>query len=75
MADAGAEITIASPNGGQPSVDPKSELGNTQTPSTERFYKDTGLIDKVAYSLKLNDIKQQDMMLFFIPEETGHYGI
>ena len=58
LADAGAEITIASPKGGQPPVDPKSELTEAQTPSTERFYKDNVLIDKVAHSLKLSDVKQ-----------------
>ena len=57
LADAGADITIASPKGGQPPVDPKSEVADAQTPSTERFYKDSVLIDKVAHSLKLSDIK------------------
>lgn len=71
LADAGAEITIASPNGGQPPVDPKSELADAQTPSTERFYKDTVLIDKVAYSLKLSDIKQQDYDAVFYPGGHG----
>lgn len=60
FADAGADITIASPKGGQPPVDPKSELADAQTPSTERFYKDNVLLDKVAYSLKLNDVKQEN---------------
>ena len=40
FADAGAEITIASPKGGQPPVDPKSEAMEAQTPDTQRFYKD-----------------------------------
>lgn len=60
LADAGADIVIASPKGGQPPVDPKSELADAQTPSTERFYKDNVLIDKVAHSLKLSDVKQDD---------------
>lgn len=71
LADAGAEITIASPNGGQPPVDPKSELANAQTPSTERFYKDTALIDKVAYSFKLSDIRQLDYDAVFYPGGHG----
>lgn len=57
MADAGAEITISSPKGGQPTVDPKSEVTDAQTPSTERFYKDNALIDKVAHSIKLSQVK------------------
>lgn len=71
LADAGAEITIASPKGGQPPVDPKSELADAQTPSTERFYKDNVLIDKVAYSLKLSDVKQEDFDAVFYPGGHG----
>lgn len=71
LADAGAEITIASPLGGQPPVDPKSELADAQTPSTERFYKDNILIDKVAHSLKLSDIKEADYEAVFYPGGHG----
>jgi putative intracellular protease/amidase len=71
LADAGAEITIASPKGGQPPVDPKSELADSQTPSTERFYKDNILIDKLANSLKLSDIKQNDYDAVFYPGGHG----
>ena len=71
LADAGADITIASPKGGQPPVDPKSELADAQTPSTERFYKDNILIDKVAYSLKLSDIKYDDYDAVFYPGGHG----
>lgn len=71
LADAGAEITIASPKGGQPPVDPKSELADAQTPSTKRFYKDAFLIDKVAYSLKLSDVKQEDFDAVFYPGGHG----
>lgn len=71
LADAGADITIASPKGGQPPVDPKSELKDAQTPSTERFYKDSVLIDKVAYSLKLSDVKQNDYDGVFYPGGHG----
>ena len=44
FADADAEITIASPKGGQPPIDPKSELTDAQTPSTIRFYKDNKML-------------------------------
>jgi putative intracellular protease/amidase len=71
LADAGAEITIASPKGGQPPVDPKSEVADAQTPSTERFYKDSVLIDKVAHSLKLSDIKHDDFDAVFYPGGHG----
>ncbi|HLO56812.1 MAG TPA: type 1 glutamine amidotransferase domain-containing protein [Saprospiraceae bacterium] len=71
LADAGADITIASPKGGQPPVDPKSEVADAQTPSTERFYKDSVLIDKVAHSLKLSDIKHDDFDAVFYPGGHG----
>jgi len=71
LADAGADITIASPKGGQPPVDPKSELADAQTPSTKRFYEDSTLIDKMAYSLKLSDIKQDDFDAVFYPGGHG----
>jgi len=71
LADAGADITIASPKGGQPPVDPKSELVDAQSPSTERFYKDDVLIDKVAHSLKLSDVKQDDYDAVFYPGGHG----
>lgn len=71
LADSGAEITIASPKGGQPPVDPKSELKDAQTLSTERFYKDSVLIDKVAHSLKLNEVKQEDYDAVFYPGGHG----
>ncbi len=71
LADAGAEITIASPKGGQPPVDPKSEATDAQSPSTERFYKDNTLIDKVAFSFKLSDVKQEDYDAVFYPGGHG----
>ncbi len=71
LADAGAEITIASPLGGQPPVDPKSEAVDAQTTSTERFYKDIILIDKVAHSLELNKVKSEDYDAVFYPGGHG----
>ena len=71
LADAGAEITIASPKGGQPPVDPKSELPDAQTISTKRFYGDNVLIDKVAHSLKLSDVRQDDYNAVFYPGGHG----
>ncbi len=71
LADAGAEITIASPKGGQPPVDPKSELTDAQTDATQRFYKDNLLIDKVAHSFKLQAIKQEDYDAVFYPGGHG----
>lgn len=71
LADAGAEITIASPKGGQPPVDPKSELIDAQTAATNRFYKDNTLVDKMAHTLKLADIKYDDFDAVFYPGGHG----
>ncbi len=71
LADAGADITIASPKGGQPPVDPKSELAEAQTPATERYYKDDAVIKKVANSIKLSDINEEDFDAVFYPGGHG----
>ena len=71
FADADAEITIASPKGGQPPIDPKSELTDAQTPSTIRFYKDKTAIDKVANSIKLGDIEHEEYDAVFYPGGHG----
>lgn len=71
LLDAGATITIASPKGGQPPVDPKSEATEAQTPDTERFYKDNTAIDLVAHSLKLSELNQADFDGVFYPGGHG----
>jgi len=71
FSDAGAEITIASPKGGQPPIDPKSEVKDAQTPSTKRFQEDGALKDKLSRSLKLSDIKQEDYDGVFYPGGHG----
>jgi putative intracellular protease/amidase len=71
LADARAEITIASPKGGQPPVDPKSELADAQTPATKRFTEDENLKNKVANSLKLSAVKEGDYDAVFYPGGHG----
>jgi putative intracellular protease/amidase len=71
LADAEAQITIASPAGGQPPVDPKSEAEDAQSEATQRFFKDMEVIDKVAHSLKLSDIASQDYDAVFYPGGHG----
>ncbi len=71
LIDAGAIVTIASPAGGQPPVDPKSELADAQTKATERFYKDNEAIDKVAFSIKLSEIDAADYDAVFYPGGHG----
>ncbi len=71
LADAGAQITIASPAGGQPPVDPKSEAPDAQSPATQRFYKDIEAIDKVAHSHKLSDMVEANFDAVFYPGGHG----
>ena len=75
LADAGAELTIASPKGGQPPVDPKSEAPDAQTEATKRFYGDYEVIDKVAHTLKLSEVNEADYDAVFYPGATVRYGI
>jgi len=71
LTGAGAVITIASPAGGQPPVDPKSEVASAQTPATERFYKDVEAISKVANTYKLNTVNEADYDGVFYPGGHG----
>jgi putative intracellular protease/amidase len=71
LADAGADITVASPAGGQPPVDPKSEAPEAQTPATRRFYTDLDAIDKVAHTVKLSDVNIDDFDAVFYPGGHG----
>jgi putative intracellular protease/amidase len=71
LADAGAQITIASPAGGQPPVDPKSEAPDAQSAATQRFYKDMEVIDKVAHSYKLSDVEEANFDAVFYPGGHG----
>jgi putative intracellular protease/amidase len=71
LADAGAIITVASPKGGQPPVDPKSEAPEAQTPATKRFFQDLQAIDKVANSIKLSDVNKDNYDAVFYPGGHG----
>jgi len=71
LADAGAEITLASPKGGQPPIDPKSEEAEAQTEFTQRFDKDEPLKQKLAHTLKLSDVKASDYDAVFYPGGHG----
>ena len=71
MADAGVDITIASPKGGQPPIDPKSDEPDNQTPATERFHADAELKDKLSKSLVLADVNESDYDAVFYPGGHG----
>lgn len=71
FADAGSHITLASPAGGQPPIDPKSALEDFQTDDTRRFDKDSELQNKLANTLQLTDIKADDYDAIFYPGGHG----
>lgn len=58
--DANADVTIASPGGGQPPLDPKSDEPDFQTEATERFKRDTEAQSALANTQKLSDITPAD---------------
>ncbi|PLV63719.1 type 1 glutamine amidotransferase domain-containing protein [Erwinia sp. B116] len=69
--DAGAEVVLASPAGGQPPLDPKSDLPEFQTPMTERFKVDSAAQQALANTVKLETINQQDFDSVFYPGGHG----
>jgi putative intracellular protease/amidase len=58
--DAGVELTLASPKGGQPPVDPKSDLPENQTPAMARFKQDELAQRQLANTLNLADMRSED---------------
>jgi putative intracellular protease/amidase len=69
--DAGAEVVLASPAGGQPPLDPKSDLPEFQTAMTERFKSDAAAQQALANTVKLASIDQQDFDTVFYPGGHG----
>ncbi len=71
LKDAGIEITIASPKGGQPPIDPKSNEPDAQTPATERFKNDQETQQILAHTTKLDSVNQADYDAVFYPGGHG----
>lgn len=71
LKDAGAEITLASPKGGQPPIDPKSAEPANQTEATKRFDNDKGLQQLLANTKKLSAINADDFDAVFFPGGHG----
>ncbi len=69
--DAGAEITLASPLGGQPPMDPKSNEPDAETASTKRFKADAESRKALANTVKLSDISSRDYDAVFYPGGHG----
>ena len=71
MKNKGVEITLASPKGGRPPVDPKSELLDFQTDSTKKFGKDPQAQEVFSNTVKLETVSENDYDAVFY---TGGYG-
>ncbi len=69
--DAGAQITLASPKGGQPPLDPSSDTEDAQTDATERFKSDDAAQKDLANTTKLSNISADDFDAIFYPGGHG----
>ena len=69
--DAGAEIVLASPKGGLPPLDPKSNEPNFRTELTRRFEADSAANEQLASTLRLDSVKQRDYDTVFYPGGHG----
>jgi putative intracellular protease/amidase len=71
LKDKGMDITLASPKGGQPPIDPKSEEPDSQTPATTRFYEDKATQEVLANTQKLSSVDAADFDAVFYPGGHG----
>jgi putative intracellular protease/amidase len=69
--DARAEIVLASPRGGQPPLDPKSNEPSFQTDLTRRFEGDAAAKAQLASTVRLDTVKQEDFDTVFYPGGHG----
>ncbi|MGC0781989.1 type 1 glutamine amidotransferase domain-containing protein [Pantoea agglomerans] len=69
--DAGAKITLASPKGGQPPLDPKSDEPDSQTDETRRFHADSAAQAVLASTVKLDTVDQEAFDAVFYPGGHG----
>jgi putative intracellular protease/amidase len=69
--DAGADITLASPKGGQPPLDPKSDEPDSQTEATRRFKEDPAAQAALASTINLSDVSPDNFDAVFFPGGHG----
>lgn len=69
--DAGANITLASPEGGQPPLDPKSNEPDSQTDQTRRFEADPAAKAQLAATVRTDSVSQSDFDTVFYPGGHG----
>lgn len=71
LLDAGAEVTLASPKGGQPPIDPNSEAPDAQTAATDRFKADEAAQKAFANTKPLSDVVAESFDAVFYPGGHG----
>ncbi|MFT7005348.1 MAG: putative intracellular protease/amidase [Sulfurimonas sp.] len=71
LLDAGVNVTLASPKGGQPPLDPTSDLPDFQTASTQRFKADEKANEILANTVKLSSVKASDFDAVMYPGGHG----
>ena len=71
LIDAGVVVEIASPEGGQPPIDPKSEAPEAQTAATKRFYADEDVQKKLANTERLSAVNELNYDAVFYPGGHG----
>lgn len=71
LKDAGHNITMASPKGGQPPLDPKSDEAESQTDATRRFKTDTEAQAQLASTKSLDSVRSSDFDAVFYPGGHG----
>jgi len=71
LKDAGVQLTLASPGGGQPPLDPKSYAEDFQTDATRRFDSDPVAQNELANTARLSDVKAADFDAVFYPGGHG----
>ncbi len=69
--DAGADIILASPKGGQPPIDPSSDNADAQTNDTRRFKDDPETQKHLATTPKLSDVTEDGFDAIFYPGGHG----
>ncbi|ATJ82520.1 type 1 glutamine amidotransferase domain-containing protein [Halomonas beimenensis] len=69
--DAGAELTLASPQGGRPPLDPKSDAEDSQTEATRRFRQDPEAQARLDATHRLADMRAEDFDAVFYPGGHG----
>ncbi|HLO25250.1 MAG TPA: type 1 glutamine amidotransferase domain-containing protein [Geobacteraceae bacterium] len=69
--DTGIDLTLASPKGEQPPLDPKSDLPENQTEAMARFKKDETAQKALAHTVRLADVKAEDFDTVFYPGGHG----